>query len=258
LGLPIDAVRFELGDSTLPEAPPSVGSFTAASVAPAVHRACRALVGSLVALAIADEQSPLHGLQPAEIAGEDGALHAIAQPARRDPYTAVLARSGKPELVAEAHAEAGDERRTYSMHAFGAIFAGVRVDPDVGELRVDRLVGAFAGGTVLNARTARSQLMGGMVWGLGMATREQSVRDPRSGRMVTRDLADYHVPVHADVPAIDILLVPEHDPFVNELGVKGLGEIGVTGVAAAIANAVYHATGTRLRELPIKIEDLLA
>jgi xanthine dehydrogenase YagR molybdenum-binding subunit len=257
LALPVEAVRFELGDSSFPESPPSVGSFTAASCSNAVHQACRSLIAKLIERAVADERSPLHGLSVAGVAALDGALVAAADPSRREPYAAAVARSGQAELVAEAETRAGPERESYSMHAFGAIFAGVRVDPDIGELRVDRLVGAFACGTILNARTARSQLLGGMVWGLGMATRERSVRDPRSGRMVTRDLADYHVPVHADVPPIDVILVPEEDRYVNELGVKGLGEIGVTGVAAAIANAVHHAIGVRVRDLPITIEQLL-
>lgn len=257
LGAPMDAVTFELGDTALPEAPSSVGSFTATSVSAAVHRACRQLVGELAGLAIADPRSPLHGLTPAAIGNQDGALFALAEPARRDPFAAVLGRSGKAALVTEAHTEAGPDRALYSLHAFGAIFAAVRVDPAIGELRVDRLVGAFAAGTILNARTARSQLVGGMVWGLGMAMREHSVRDLRTARMVTRDLADYHVPVHADVPPIDVILVPEEDKVVNELGVKGIGEIGVTGVAAAIANAVHHAVGVRVRELPIRREHLL-
>jgi xanthine dehydrogenase YagR molybdenum-binding subunit len=184
-------------------------------------------------------------------------LVAIADRARRDPYSAIIARGGGDDVIVEAHTGPGPARAQYSMHAFGAIIAQVRVDPELGEVRVDRLIGAFAAGTILNAKTARSQLLGGMVWGLGMALREHSVRDPRTARMVTRDLADYHVPVHADVPDLDVILVDEHDPWVNELGAKGIGEIGVTGVAAAIANAVYHATGVRIRNLPIRIEDVL-
>ena len=143
------------------------------------------------------------------------------------------------------------------MHSFGAQFVEVRVDDDLGEVRVARVVGAFAAGKILNAKTARSQFIGGIVWGIGMALHEHTVRDARTGRVVTRDLADYHVPVNADVPAIDVIIVDEDDPHVNDVGAKGIGEIGITGVAAAIANAVYHATGKRVRDLPITLDKLL-
>ena len=133
----------------------------------------------------------------------------------------------------------------------------MHVDEALGSVRVRRMVGAFAAGTILNAKMARSQFMGGMVWGMGMALHEHTVRDPRSGRVVTRDLADYHVPVNADTPPIEIIMVPEADPQVNDLGAKGIGEIGITGMAAAIANAVYHATGKRVRDLPITPDKLL-
>ena len=131
------------------------------------------------------------------------------------------------------------------------------MDEDLGEVRVTRLVGAFAGGRILNALTAHSQLVGGMVWGIGFALHENTVRDPRTGRVVTRDLADYHVPTCLDVPDIDVLMVDEDDPHVNDVGAKGLGEIGITGSVAAIANAVYHATGKRVRDLPITPDKLL-
>jgi len=168
-----------------------------------------------------------------------------------------VARSGLPEIGIEHRTEAHKDRDDYSVGGFGAVFARVRVDEDLGEIRVDRVVGAFAAGRILNPRTARSQLLGGMVWGIGQALHEHSVRDPRSARMVTRDLADYHVPVNADIADLEILLVPEDDPHVNELGVKGLGELSTPGVAAAIANAVYHATGVRVRDLPITLDKLL-
>jgi len=126
-----------------------------------------------------------------------------------------------------------------------------------GEVRVVRVVAAYAAGTILNPRTARSQLQGGIVWGIGMALQEHTVRDLRTARVVTRDLADYHVPVHADVPELDVMFVDEPDPFVNPLGVKGIGELGITGITAAIASAVHHATGRRIRELPITLDKLL-
>jgi xanthine dehydrogenase YagR molybdenum-binding subunit len=257
LALPLGDVRFELGDTAFPEAPPSVGSFTAASTGPAVHNACVALRRALIDKAIGDPASPLRGLAADAIDAEDGALVAKADRKRRDSYAAVVVRSGQPEISVELHTEANKDRDGYAVHGFGAVFARVRIDEELGELRIDRLVGAFAAGRIINLKTARSQLLGGMVWGIGQALHEHSVRDPRSARMVTRDLADYHVPVHADVPELDIIMVPEDDPHVNEIGVKGLGELSTPGVAAAIANAVYHATGIRIRDLPITPDKLL-
>jgi xanthine dehydrogenase YagR molybdenum-binding subunit len=257
LALPIGDIRFELGDTALPEAPPSVGSFTAASTGPAVHNACVALRKKLIEQAVGDPASPLHGLAPDAIDAEDGALIAKADRKRRDTYAAIVTRSKQPEISVELHTEAHKDRDQYSVAGFGVVFAKVRVDEDLGEVRVDRLVGAFAAGRILNAKTASSNLLGGMVWGIGQALHEHSVRDPRTARMVTRDLADYHVPVHADVPELEVILVHEEDPHVNEIGVKGLGELSTPGVAAAIANAVYHATGIRIRDLPITPDKLI-
>jgi xanthine dehydrogenase YagR molybdenum-binding subunit len=142
------------------------------------------------------------------------------------------------------------------MHAFGAVFAEVRVDP-IGQVRLNRIVAAYAAGRILNEKTARSQYIGGIVWGIGLAMLEETVTDSRTGKIVNNNLADYHVPVNADVPDIDIIMVPEQDSHVNSLGVKGIGEIGIVGSAAAIANAIYHATGKRVREFPITPDKLL-
>lgn len=257
LGLPLGDVRFELGDTALPETPPSVGSFTAASTGPAVHNACVALRRALIERAVADPASPLRGVAVDAIDAEDGALVARADRKRRDSYAAIVKRAKLPEIAVELRTEAHKERDGFAVHGFGAVFAKVRIDEEVGELRLDRLVGAFAAGKIINLKTARSQLLGGMVWGIGQALHEHSVRDARSARMVTRDLADYHIPVHADVPDLDVIMVPEEDPHVNEIGAKGLGELSTPGVAAAIANAVFHATGLRIRDLPITPDKLL-
>jgi xanthine dehydrogenase YagR molybdenum-binding subunit len=233
LGLPVDAISFELGDTALPEAPMSAGSMTAASVGPAVKGACAEVMRQLAALG--------------DLGGGD----------RPDAIRRLLAQTGRDEIAAEYKAERRPERDDYSCHSFGAHFVEVRVDEELGRVRVARMVGAFAAGKFLNAKLARSQLMGGMVWAIGFALEEHTVRDRRTARVVTRDLVDYHVPVAADVPAIDVILIDELDPHVDEVGAKGIGELGLTGSSAAIANAVYHATGKRIRDLPITVEKLL-
>jgi xanthine dehydrogenase YagR molybdenum-binding subunit len=162
-----------------------------------------------------------------------------------------------PEVVVEKHTELAPHHDAYSMHSFGAVFAEVRVDEELGIIRLARIVAAYAAGRILTAKTARSQLMGGIVWSIGMALHEDTVRDARTSRVITRDLADYHIPVNADVPPIDVIMVDEADAFVNEIGAKGIGEIGNTGANAAIANAVFHATGKRVRDLPIRLDKLL-
>jgi xanthine dehydrogenase YagR molybdenum-binding subunit len=149
-------------------------------------------------------------------------------------------------------------RDQFSMHAFGAVFVEVEVDELLCSVRVSRVVGAYAGGKILNPKTARSQIIGGIVYGIGMALLEDTLIDPRNGRYVNAELDEYHLPVNADVPDIDVTFVDENDPHVNALGVKGIGEIGITGVAAAIGNAVYDATGVRVRSLPITLDKLLA
>ena len=143
------------------------------------------------------------------------------------------------------------------MHAHGAVFAEVKVDPDLGQIRVTRMVGAFAAGRIINPRMVQSQIFGGLIWGMSFALHEQAVTDHRSGRILNADLAEYHVPVNADVPPMEALMIDEYDAHVNALGIKGVGEIGVTGSAGAVANAVWHATGTRVRQFPIRIDDLV-
>ncbi len=255
LGLPVERVRFELGDTAMPETPVSGGSQTASSTGSAVKLAALALRDKLVGLAVADAQSPLHGLEPKAVQIAGGELSS-ANGKQKDSLGALVERSGQPEISAQAWTQEKEERKQFSLHSFGAHFVEVRVDEDTGEVRVARAVGAFAAGKILNPKTARSQFLGGMVWGIGFALQEHTVRDTRSGRIVTRDLADYHVPVHADVPALEVISVAEQDPHVNEIGAKGIGEIGITGITAAIANAVFNATGKRVRDLPITLDKL--
>ena len=256
LGFPLDRVRFELGDSTFPVAPVSGGSQSTASVAPAVQAAATALREKIIALAVADEASPAFDAPVGDVIIESGSIGRRTT-ARREPVAAALARNGGREISARGDAQQGEEKKQFSMHSFGAVFVEVRVDADLGVIRVPRVVGRYSVGKLLNAKTGRSQLLGGVVWGIGMALMEESLFDPRDGRIVNANLADYHVPTHADIGTIDVDVVPEDDPYINALGARGIGEIGITGVAAALANAIFHATGVRVRELPITLDKVL-
>jgi xanthine dehydrogenase YagR molybdenum-binding subunit len=257
LGLPLMRVTSELGDSTMPTAPVSGGSQTAASVMPAVAAAARAARDQVVQLALGLDGGPFAGLGAADIAAEDGMLHAAPDPSRCIAHSEVLRRAGREAIEVTETSQPGDEKKHFSMHSFGAHFAEVRVDPALGEVRVARYVGAFAAGRILNAKTARSQMIGGIVYGLGMGLTEATDVDARSARIVNANIAEYLVPVHADVPPIDIILVDEDDRHVNPLGIKGIGELPMVGAAAAVANAVFHATGKRVRDYPIRPDKLL-
>jgi len=258
LTLPVERVKFELGDSEFPETPVSGGSQTASSTGSAVKLACLELRKHFAAIAIDDPASPLHGLTLDAIDAADGALIAKAKPSLRDPFVDILRRAGKTELAADHKTIPSEEQKKFSIHSFGAAFVELTVDEDLGLVRITRIVSAYAAGKILNPKTARSQFYGGIIWAIGMALHEETVRDTRTARAVTRDLADYHVPVHADMPDIDVIMVDEVDTHVNEIGAKGIGEIGITGAGAAIANAVFHATGARIRDLPIRLDKVLA
>jgi xanthine dehydrogenase YagR molybdenum-binding subunit len=257
VGVPLGQASFELGDTKMPQAPVSGGSTTVASVASAVQAAGEALRKKLVGIANADPRSPLFGATPDQVGAGDGALYLLADPARRETMAQVVARHGQGPVEASADAAPGDEKKHYSMHSFGAVFVEVRVDELLGEIRVPRVVGVYGVGNLLNRKTGYSQLMGGIVWGLSMALFEETLIDKRLGGAVNGNLAEYHVPTNADIGMIDVQVVAEDDPHINPLGAKGIGEIGITGVAAAVANAVYHATGRRVRELPITLDKLL-
>jgi xanthine dehydrogenase YagR molybdenum-binding subunit len=256
LGIPAERVRFELGDSTFPQAPVAGGSQLTASVGSAVKLAALDARKRAAAIAIAEPASPLYGVPLESVEARDGRMFVRGQPERGETYAAVLARGGGA-VEGRSHAQAASDAKKYSMHAFGAQFAEVRVDPDLGEVRLIRQVGAFAAGRILNAKTARSQFLGGIVFGAGMALLEHTRSDERSGRIMNANLAEYLVPVNADIGAVDVVIVAEDDPHVNEIGVKGIGEIGIVGAAAAIGNAVFHATGKRIRDLPITPDKLL-
>jgi xanthine dehydrogenase YagR molybdenum-binding subunit len=257
LGLPVASVKLEMGDSKLPPAPVEGGSMTVASVGSAVHEAAAAARARVLDLAAGDVRSPLHRATADQVGAEDGRLFLTAEPSRGETYADILKRHRKDAVEVTHEAKPGDEVQKFSMHAFGAHFVEVRVDPDLGTVRVARVVSGFAAGRIINPKTAHSQAIGGIVGGLGMALLEAAHRDERNGRVVNANLADYHVPVHADVPDLDAFFLDEHDPHVNPLGAKGLAELALVGVAAAVANAVYHATGRRVRDLPITPDKLL-
>jgi xanthine dehydrogenase YagR molybdenum-binding subunit len=257
LGLSLHRVRFDLGDTELPNTSSAVGSAGAGLVSSAVHIATTTLRNQLVARAVADAGSTLHGVDPGALIVVDGRMQPRDQPERGETYVELLKRNNLQEVDALGTWNPTGADTGYTQMTFGAQFAEVAVDADLGVIRVRRMVGAFAPGRILNAKTARSQLLGGMLWGLGQALLEGTRMDRRSGRWANASLGDYLVPVNADAPDVDIELVEVRDEIVNPLGVKGVGEIGQVGVAAAIANAIFHATGFRARELPIAIEHML-
>ena len=254
LGVPCEAVRYRLGDSDLPNITAAVGSAGSTMVSAAVHDAATVLRERLIALAVADEGSPLHGADPAGVEARDGRLVLRDQPERGDGYADLLGRRRMTSADARGSWSPPPLDTPRGLLTFGAQFAEVAVDPELGIVRVRRLVGAFAPGRVLNPRLARSQLMGGMLWGLSQALLEGNAFDARSGRWGATSLGDYLVPVNADAPDVTVEFVEVEDVGINPLGVKGVGEIGQVGVAAAIANAVFNATGRRIRELPLAAE----
>lgn len=296
LGLPIDKVEFKLGDTIYPEGPLSGGSQTMATTSPAVRAAALTVKSKVIQLAIADKKSPLYGRMENEISVDNGKFIIQSDPSKGETYTQILIRNkmplveteitteaatrdgqqsdGKPKIGANSNANkpgSKDEsknnsfvkedveldRKKYSFHSFGAHYVKVLVDELTGVVKVDKCVSVMDIGKILNPKTAKSQIMGGAIFGIGMALMEGSVYDTNSGRIVTKDLAEYLVPVHADMPVFDIRFTDKADPYISPVGARGAGEIGITGITAAIVNAVYHATGKRIRDLPVTPDKLL-
>ncbi len=257
LGLPVERVRVEIGRSDFPVSQGSGGSWGAANSCTAVHRACEALRQKLAIAACGDASSPLHACDPraAVIAGGRMTIGPASE-----ALSAIVARSHPEGLAAEgeiAGMETDPNYKAYSLNTYGAHFAEVGVDADTAEIRLRRMLGVFAAGRILNPKTARSQLIGGMTLGVSYALLEEATVDTRSGAFVNRDLAEYLVPVHADIPELDAILLDGFDDKANVLGVKGIGELGVCGAAAAVTNAVFNATGIRVRQFPITLDKLL-
>jgi xanthine dehydrogenase YagR molybdenum-binding subunit len=258
LGLELAQLEFRSGSSDLPDAGIAGGSSHTATAGMAIHSAGADVIAKLAELAMGDERSPLFGANNAGALARGGRLIRRDDESRGESYADILARAGLAEIEGRGSGTRDPAaQNAYAMHAHGAVFAEVKVDPELGQIRATRLVGAFAAGTIINPRLVRSQYYGGMIWGVSFALHEHAVMDRRSGRTVNANLAEYHVPVNADVPSLEALLIDEHDPHVNALGIKGVGEIGITGSAGAVANAVWHATDIRVRRFPIRIDDLV-
>lgn len=279
LGVPVERISVEIGDSSLPIAPVSGGSTTAASVTAAVLVAGNMLKDDLMKLAIADAKSNLKGRKPEEIEFADAKLFIKNDKSKNDSYADIMRRNNKVmmEVCATSLPQNGGgltgnyapcdpdrfskdedaDARSYSFHSFGAQFAEVWVDEDLGTIRVKRFTSVQDAGTILNEKTARSQIIGGVIYGLGQCLMEETTYDPRWANPVTRHLGDYHIPSNLDVPPIDVYFIGKPDPHISPIGARGIGEIGITGVAAAVANAVFNATGKRLRDLPLTPDKLL-
>ncbi|MCG2613505.1 xanthine dehydrogenase family protein molybdopterin-binding subunit [Terrimonas sp. NA20] len=279
LGVPVERIEVKIGDSALPPSPLAGGSQTTASIHPAALEACKLLRAQLAALATADPASKLNGRKPEDIGYADGKLFVTADPNKAESYTDILKRAKRNEMEAcattqpisgagltipgalctprEIPADQNSDIKQHAFHSFGAQFAEVWVDEDFGTIRVTRFTSVQDVGRIMNEKTARSQIIGGVIFGIGAALMEATEYDKRWGNAVVRTLADYHVPVHLDVPPIDVHFIGKPDPHISPIGARGIGEIGITGVSAAIANAVFNATGKRVRDLPLTPDKLL-
>jgi len=259
-GIPVEKISSDLGDSHMPPAPVSGGSMTTASVLPAVKKAAEEALKKLVDAAISDEKSPLHGKKQEEVTAANGRIFAKgSSPESGISYGKVLEGQKLAAVEGESSLHPGDERQKYAFHSFGAQFVEVKVDPEIAKVTVSRVASAFDVGRIINLKTARSQAYSGIIMGIGMTLMEHTIYDKRDGSIVNSNLADYAVPVNADIHSIDVSFIDKPDPYIDDqgIGARGVGEITVTGLAAALANAVYHATGRRIRELPITPNKLL-
>ncbi|MCA1639018.1 MAG: xanthine dehydrogenase family protein molybdopterin-binding subunit [Acidobacteria bacterium] len=257
LGLAAEKVKFELGDTKFPRAPVQGGSFTTASVGTAVYESARNICQKLMDLANKDANSPLKAAKIDDVDMVNGKLQIKNNPSQTVDISELMRRNNLPELTDIHEAKPSAERQKYATGAHGAQFVEVKVDPDLGTVRVTRVIEATACGKIMNPKTSHSQEIGGIVWGIGMALTEATEIDHRYGRIMNPNLQHYHVPVNADVLNVETLFVEEDDKIVNPLGIKGMGELGMVGIPAAIANAVFHATGKRVRDLPITPDKLL-
>jgi xanthine dehydrogenase YagR molybdenum-binding subunit len=254
LGLPLENVTVTIGDNSLPFATMAGGSSQTASLGAAISAASGKLAAEL--LRLAGNDTPLAGLRAGEIEFANGGLQKIGEPSRHESFASILRRAARDEISVTGESPAPLESLKFSMHSRSAVFCELRVSDVTGEIRIDRLVGSFDCGRILNPKTATSQFKGGMIMGLGMALTEETLFDERKGRIMSASIADYHVPVHLDVPDIEVMWTDIPDPR-TPMGARGIGEIGITGVAAAVANAAFNATGKRVRDLPLTPDKFL-
>jgi xanthine dehydrogenase YagR molybdenum-binding subunit len=261
-GIPVSKIDVVLGDSSLVPGPMSGGSTATATVIPAVADGADAAIKALAAIATQTAGSPLYQHDPAQVTVSEGRIHSVGKPASSGvPFEEVLKLAKVAYATGDGHSGAlgaDPKSRDYSTHSFGAQFVEVEWDPGIARLRVSRVVSVIDGGRIINMKTATNQVAGAVVMGVGMALLEQTIYDPRNGHPINDNFADYLVPTNADSPAIDVHFLNIPDPILGQYGARGIGEIGLAGVAPAITAAVYHATGVRVRSLPVKIEDLLA
>jgi xanthine dehydrogenase YagR molybdenum-binding subunit len=277
LGIAPDKVRFELGDTMLPTTNISGGSMGAGTFSSSIYVAAQDVWQQLTKLAVQDAKSPLYRAKATDVEVVKGRLQLKATPSKGEGFADLMKRANLLDLEGSGRGKYGagyesglaagpaksddagkESHGQHSMHSFGAHFCEVHVDPELGTVRVTRWVSVIAGGRILNPKTARSQIIGGGIMGIGAALMEQTVRDPNLARYTNADLANYHVPVNADIPDMTVEFIDEKDPYVNAMGVKGIGEISIVGTAAAVGNAIFHATGRRLRDLPMTPDKVLA
>ena len=258
LRVPVANVSARLGDTNLPPAPISAGSMSTASVTPAVKAAAENVKQKLISMAVADSKSRIHGAATEDVEFRGGVLSLKSEASRSEPFASILKRNGNKPLEATASTTPQLDPKKVPCHSFGAVFAEVAVDPDFGMVRVRRVVAVYDTGRIINHKTAQSQFIGGIVWGISLALHEDTQMDTRYGRIVNANLADYRIPVNADIGEIDVSAIDIPDYKLDTLGARGVGEIGITGTGAAVANAIYHATGKRVRDLPITPEKLLS
>jgi xanthine dehydrogenase YagR molybdenum-binding subunit len=259
LGLPLGDVTPLIGDSSLPASPVEGGSWTAASNGAAVQAACETLKQRLFKLAKGMANSPFANAAFDDVAFRDGRLMRKDDPGGSLALTEILHAADLEEITEDGQATPDAAiARKYASYTHSAVFAEIRVDEELGIIRITKMVCATAAGRILNPKTARSQILGGIVMGIGMALHEEALTDHRLGRIMNHNLAEYHVPAHADVEDVEVIFAEEHDEKVSPLGVKGLGEIGIVGAAAAVGNAIFHATGKRVRDFPITLDKIQA
>ena len=257
-GVPVNKVQVRLGDSALPPGPTSGGSSATATVLPAISQATQKAIDVVLNVAVKNPKSPFHNLVAGELKMGRGRVHRSGQsPDEGVPFQEILAMQNLAAVDGESTTTSNPAQKEFSIHSFGAHFCEVTFDPEIADLRVTRWVTVIDGGRIINAKTARNQILGAVVMGIGMGMLERAVYDSRTGQPINNNFADYLVAVNADIPDLDCIFLDYPDPVLDEFGARGIGEIGLTGCAPALASATYHATGVRVRTLPIRIEDLL-